>query len=212
VPTYGNNFNNPAGSKLVPSITNVLLGFRTAIARPQTASPAQQLHTESSTAQRLAPGILGVRIPCISLRCDRWLERLLLRLQASHIRGLVLDLRDNPGGSVVAAQKMAAVLLHSNFAIAITTDAQTASAAELLAASLQGRANTRLFGDTTYGKTTASYHWCSETWLQANDGACTTMRRLDQRELDPRGVRPEVFTEPLDTIAQAVQWLQRKLS
>lgn len=212
VPTYGNNFNNPAGSKLVPSITNVLLGFRTAIAPTRTASPALRLQTERSTTQHLAAGILGLHIPCISLRCDRWLEQWLSQLRGSSVRGLVLDLRDNPGGSVVAAQQMAALLLHSNFAIAIATNAQTASAAELLAASLQGRPNTQLFGDTTYGKTTANYHWCSENWLQASDAASTTMRSLDQQELNPRGVRPDAFTEPRDTLRQAVQWLQRKLS
>ncbi len=97
----------------------------------------------------------------------------------SQLRGIVLDLRGNPGGIVDVARHVADAWIdrgpiHSmglrgearhvvnaapgapllRFATAILVDAATASAAELLAAALRDRAGARLIGERTFGKGT----------------------------------------------------------
>lgn len=98
------------------------------------------------------------------------------RLLAQHPRGLVLDLRDNPGGEVVQALKVAnlfvpkgpvVTLKYKNpkkdvtyrsqgpgtrLPIVVLVNGETASAAEILSAAIQERQGGQLVGTRTYGK------------------------------------------------------------
>lgn len=101
----------------------------------------------------------------------------LRRLEAEHMRGLVLDLRGNPGGYVDAAQQIVSDFLsrgvvayeqsakHSlsplsvipgrritSVPVAILVDGNTASAAEITAAALRDNAHAYIIGTRTYGK------------------------------------------------------------
>ncbi len=95
---------------------------------------------------------------------------------AQHPRGLVVDLRDNPGGEVSQALKVANLIVpkgpvvtlkYKNSRDDVTDDStgpgtklpivvlvnhHTASAAEILAAAIQERQGGRLVGTRTYGK------------------------------------------------------------
>lgn len=104
----------------------------------------------------------------------------LSQLQSGRIRGIVLDLRGNPGGLLQQAIKVADLFLADGTILAtrgrhpdsnqdylagggdvalglplvILIDGETASAAELTAAALQDRGRAILIGSTSYGKGT----------------------------------------------------------
>jgi carboxyl-terminal processing protease len=112
------------------------------------------------------------------------LKEALADLQGQGIRGLILDLRGNPGGSFKAAVQAAELflteglivqtkaprhikdynrpyevkggnpLLASAIPIRVLVDGETASAAEALAGALKERGRAILFGQPTYGKFT----------------------------------------------------------
>jgi carboxyl-terminal processing protease len=210
VPTYGNNFNNPVGAKLVPSVTNVLLGYRASTESGIHDHRARLLHSQTGTVRRLAHGIVIVRIPCMSLRVDRWLARELQRFAGASLRGLVLDLRSNPGGSVTCAQRMTQQIVQANLPVAVVIDEQTASAAELVAASLRGHSNVRSFGTTSYGKTNAASFLCTPDRILPVAGQETTMRCANNQQLNSRGVCPDEATHPHMAIAAAHHWLRNR--
>lgn len=98
-------------------------------------------------------------------------------LQANHVRGIIIDLRDNPGGYVDAAQQIVShFLTHGVVAyeqstnkqlqplpvlhgeslitvpVAILINSNTASAAEITAGALQDSDHAELIGTRSYGK------------------------------------------------------------
>ena|SRR5579884_1003919 len=104
-------------------------------------------------------------------------HRALLLPQVQHARGLVIDLRDNPGGYVSAAQQIVSMFVGSgvvayerssngtvqplnvtgakplvHMPIAILVNAGTASAAEITSAALRDDDHAVLIGTQTYGK------------------------------------------------------------
>jgi len=210
VPTYGNNFNNPVGAKLVPSVTNVLLGFRQECQSRFSSVDAERLLTESGSSARHRGGILSIRIPCISLRCDQWLRTVLTRHAKSTLRGILVDLRANPGGSVAVAHRLVLQLQQLDLPIAIATDAKTASAAELLAASLQDRALARVFGTPSYGKTHAARFLHSVHGLHRVNASVEPMKRPNNQVLAPNGVQPDEVTAAGDALQQAYRWLSQR--
>lgn len=186
VPTYGNNFNNPLGSKLVPSVTNVLLGFA--------SSDARALWHERASARRVRDGGLALRLPRLGLHTARWL-RTTLRLHAasSHrAQRLVLDLRGNPGGSLGTAAAIARQLLGCDRPLVVLVDGRTASAAEWLAATLRERGGERvaLVGERTFGKGRAQWFRSSPTELTVLAPA-QALRTVGGARLDDRGVMPD---------------------
>jgi len=102
----------------------------------------------------------------------------LAQLQSlEHIQGLVLDLRDNPGGLFKSAVQVSELFLGSGIIVigqspvreynkpfkagianpfllplAVLVNGETASSAEVLAGALKEQGRARLFGQTTYGK------------------------------------------------------------
>lgn len=210
VPTYGNNFNNPVGSKLVPSVTNVLLGYRAVPVAATCNDPAGMLHREAGRIELARHNILQIRLPCVSLRTDRWLTCELRRFRDLTLRGILLDLRGNPGGSVVVAQTIAAMMCALNLPIAVATDQQTASAAELLAATLQDLDKARIFGASTHGKTQAATFHCSPAGMMRIPGTTTTMLRPDHTVLDEAGVTPDEFVAADTARPQALRWLRQR--
>ncbi len=101
-------------------------------------------------------------------------------LTERHVRGLVLDLRDDPGGYLAAAAEVCDLLVRSGvivttrrrggrvsrtyqasgeapftgFPIAVVVNQETASAAEIVAACLQDHHRAAVVGQRTYGKGT----------------------------------------------------------
>lgn len=189
-PTTGNNMINGLGAVVVPSVTNVFYSY--ADAAPSSAgaeidagglrglrgalAPGRPLEDEA-----LLPGGLGyLALPVFALDVPARVHGAVGRLLAAGMEGLILDLRDNPGGDLLAAVELAGDFLDAGSVIATLRDAEgdetvhrarrerphrfplfllvnrgTASAAELFAGALQAHGRAVLAGERTHGKGTA---------------------------------------------------------
>jgi carboxyl-terminal processing protease len=121
-----------------------------------------------------------IRIDSFTDKTAEEMERALMWLSSHDMRGLVLDLRDDPGGYVGAAVHVCDELLSSGtivtvrrrggqishtytasgqgqftgFPVAVLVNGHSASAAEIVAACLQDNHRAKVFGQRTYGKGT----------------------------------------------------------
>src|SRR5206468_7798964 len=126
----------------------------------------------------LKPGIAYVKITSFNETTSKELEENLSRLGEDNIKGLVLDLRDNPGGllneGVAVAgrwlRKGEIVVSHrgrasadkpymakgspygQNYPMIVLVNGYSASAAEIVAGALQDHDRALVVGDTTFGK------------------------------------------------------------
>lgn len=205
-PSYGNNFNNPVGAKTVPSITNVLLGCASLLDPATNRAAARTLLEERGTSWTSPRGIAVVRLPAISLRADGWLEQVLEGLDRATTRGLALDLRANPGGSIRVATSIYRALADSGLRLALAVDGGTASAAELLAALLIDRCSAQAFGQRTLGKGWAQPYTCSPTTLRPASPRRAFLRPTGA-PIDDRGVAATVTCAPEAALTHAVAFL-----
>ncbi len=128
-----------------------------------------------------APEIALIRITSFGDRTAVEFDKVMARLIAEGVRGIVLDLRDNPGGSLDAAVAICQMLLpadklivktqgrehtvlhryasttdgkYMDVPLAILLDQNSASAAEIVAACLQDHGRAIVAGQRSYGKGT----------------------------------------------------------
>ena len=126
---------------------------------------AQDAHTSSRPGRvvRRAGGVAELILERLSWGAPSFVRWAVDGLRADGVRELVLDLRGCPGGSLPAALAVAAALGASRAAtglepcgwsgpLSVRVDAQTASAAEVLAAILQDDRRGPIVGERTYGK------------------------------------------------------------
>jgi carboxyl-terminal processing protease len=126
----------------------------------------------------LAPGIAYLRITEFGQPTGMLVRDTLEKLGGSMLHGLVLDLRDNPGGDVNAAIETASLFLDADqliftsqgrsskpeearvkkynrpytFPMAILVNEKTASASEIVSGALQDHDRAVILGEPTYGK------------------------------------------------------------
>lgn len=126
----------------------------------------------------LAPGYGYVRVTSWDLQTAKQLTDAIDKLGGSSLKGLVLDLRENPGGVVTAALNAAAMFLQPgqriltakgraseletadvpktakpySFKLAVVVNAKTASASEILSGALQDHDRAVIVGEPSYGK------------------------------------------------------------
>ena len=126
----------------------------------------------------LEPGYGYIRIASWDLQTSKQLREAINTLGASQLKGLVLDLRNNPGGVVTAALDTAAMFLQPGqriltakgratsdqiadvpkkadpfqFKLAILINEKTASASEILSGALQDHDRAVILGEPSYGK------------------------------------------------------------
>jgi carboxyl-terminal processing protease len=126
----------------------------------------------------MRPGLAFVKIESFNENTSKEIDRALARLGESKIEGLILDLRDNPGGLVSEAvgvadhflRKGQGIVSHHGRASAETkfnakhgekgpeypmvvlVDKGTASAAEILSGALQDHDRAWILGESTFGK------------------------------------------------------------
>jgi carboxyl-terminal processing protease len=188
-----------------------------------------QVH--SVKQQALEPGYGYVRISQFSETTAADFDAALHALQkesANSLRGLVLDLRGNPGGVLEAATQVVDAMLNEGVIvtadgrsvdarfevdarpgdllngapIAVLVDSSSASAAEIVAGALKDHKRGVLIGQTTYGKGSV------QTVMPLSDGGAlklTTSRyhTPSGATIQERGIAPDIISANIE--AQAPQ-------
>lgn len=134
------------------------------------------LATDDVSATMLAPGVERLRVAAFTRGVGRWVRSRVVEAQARHLRGVVLDLRGDPGGLFDEAVATASAFLDggpvvsyqqrgrapqsvdasrggvTGLPLVVLVDGGTASAAEIVAGALQDRGRAVLIGSRTFGK------------------------------------------------------------
>ncbi|MGK0358320.1 MAG: carboxyl-terminal processing protease [Bradymonadia bacterium] len=196
--------------------TPVRLTVRRAQQRPFTVSITRAIITiDPVDAERLGDGIALIRLRTFQNDTADELEAVLNEWAP---RGIVLDLRNNPGGLVRAAVAVADLFLDggpivaargraensswsahrgmlTDAPIVVLVNAGTASAAEIVAGALQDRARATLIGTPTFGKGSI------QTLFGLSDGSGVklTIARYhlpSGRAIQAQGLTPDVLLDP----------------
>lgn len=143
-----------------------------------TVNPALVDTPSVDRAYLLKPGYGYIRVASWDLQTGRQLSAAIEKVGGKNLRGLVLDLRNNPGGIVKAALDGAALFLKPGqriltargrvgegetadvpptaqpyeFALAVIVNDKTASASEILSGALQDHDRALVIGEPSYGK------------------------------------------------------------
>jgi len=182
----------------------------------------EEIRITSVRGRMLEPGYAYVRIAAFQVETATDFQRKLRELQeAGPLRGLVLDLRSNPGGLLTSAVQIADDLLdegrivstrgrhpisETEFSatpgdlldgapVVVVVDAGSASASEVLAGALGEHGRARIIGSRTFGKGSV------QTVLPLDNGDAvklTTARYYTPsgRSIQARGIDPDVVLEP----------------
>ena len=193
----------------------------------------ETIRVPSIRSRLLEPGFGYARIAMFQADTGADFARAVEKLQAEaggDLRGLVIDLRSNPGGLLTTAVQVADELLEQGtivstrgrLAISDTTfsatpgdrldgapvvvlvDAGSASAAEVLAGALRDNDRARVVGSRTFGKGSV------QTALPLDNGdsvKLTTARYYtpDGTSIQARGITPDVVLEPTADGGDAVR-------
>lgn len=155
------------------------------------------------------------------------LEEQLNKLNLKEIKGIILDLRNNPGGELIAATKVAerfipeGVIVHIdykqgedrvftanghslNLPLVVLINKHSASAAEILAGAIKDHKVGTLVGTTSFGKGVV------QTVFPLDNGAglkLTTARYLtpNKHDINKKGIKPDVQVEQPKDAAQDLQ-------
>ena len=209
----------PSGSKVVVTLV------REGRAKPfDVTLQREKIKLASVRSRMLEPGYGYVRIGSFQADTGADFQQQLDRLQAQAggpLRGLVLDLRSNPGGLLTAAVQVADDLLDRGGIVStrgripisdtrfdaspgdrlrgapvvVLVDAGSASASEVLAGALRDNGRARIVGSRTFGKGSV------QTVMPLGNGDAvklTTARYYTPsgRSIQARGIDPDVVLTP----------------
>lgn len=191
----------------------------------------QTIRVASVRGRMLEPGYGYVRVAAFQVDTAADFQRVLTRLQGEaggKLRGLVLDLRSNPGGLLTSAVQIADDLLErgkivstrgrasisdaefsatpgdrlSGAPLVVLVDAGSASASEVVAGALHDNGRARVVGSRTFGKGSV------QTLLPLDNGdsiKLTTARYYTPsgKSIQARGIEPDVVLKPENAAASA---------
>jgi carboxyl-terminal processing protease len=182
----------------------------------------------------LEPGIGYLRVTQFSSDTGEAVEAELGKLQkqasGGGLRGLILDLRNNPGGIVSAAVQASDAFLENGTIVTqrgrapgathqydaspgdllkgrplvAVVNGGTASAAEIMAGALQDQHRAVLVGETTFGKGLVQ----SVTPLQSGGALVLTIARYytpSGRSIQAQGIQPDIVIAPIEVSAAEEQ-------
>ncbi len=181
----------------------------------------------SVSARMLEPGIGYLKITQFSDRTDRDAEQRLAELEqqaGGKLRGLVVDLRGNPGGLFDQAVRVADMFLteglivrtigksgrvideetarargtHAGFPMVTLVNGSSASASEIVAGALQDHKRSLILGTPSFGKGSVQ----SVIELEDGSGLKLTVARYytpSGRSIQESGIQPDVLVEQLKT-------------
>ncbi|MDR2872797.1 MAG: S41 family peptidase [Xanthomonadaceae bacterium] len=227
-----------------PGTPVTLTIVRKGAAKPLTLTLTREVIRIASVRSRmLEPGYGYIRISTFQADTDADFRANVEQLQTQakgHLRGLVLDLRNNPGGLLTTAVQVADDLLDAGVIVStrgrlpisdsqfnagpgdvmlgapivVLVDAGSASASEVLAAALRDNHRARLVGSRTFGKGSV------QTVLPLDNGdsvKLTTARYYtpDGKSIQASGIVPDVILHPdpgaVDPVAMALPELSEAI-
>ena len=171
------------------------------------------------TVERLAGGITRIAVTAFTRGVGRDVAQAMRAETSRHPRGVVLDLRDDPGGLLDEAVSVASVFLDggpvvtyerrgaaprtldafrggdTTTPLVVLVNPATASAAEVVAGALQDRNRAVVVGTRTYGKGSV------QEPTQLSDGSALELTvghylTPSGRSLDGVGIEPDVLVPP----------------
>lgn len=219
----------PVAGRTVAQLSDALRGapgtdVRVTVSRP--GGPIATLELRRSrmadhdvTTSMLSHSVERIHIAAFTAGVGSRVRALVAQAERRNLSGLVLDLRDNPGGLLDEAVETASAFLHggpvvtyvqrgqaprtldvlgrgdTSMPLVVLVDGGTASAAEIVAAALQERGRAVLLGSQTFGKGTVQ-----APEPLANGGAVelTVGHYLTPsgRSLEGVGIQPDVLIPP----------------
>lgn len=166
-----------------------------------------------------------IRLYMFNEKSDEQFDTAMSELEKQHIKGLVLDLRGNPGGLLTVAVDIGSRFIesgpvviiqerggqknpmyveedkhnHRRYPLAVLVDKQSASASEIVSGAIKDDGVGTLVGATTFGKGRV------QTILPLPDGsavAITTAKYLTPKGTDihKKGIAPDVAVEAADNM------------
>ncbi|WP_082890242.1 S41 family peptidase [Halotalea alkalilenta] len=194
------------------------------------------IRANSVTSRRLAGDIGYVRISQFQVRTGEDLRKAIQSLNDERpVEGLVLDLRNNPGGVLNAAVDVGSVFIPSGLVvytegriegsesrfeangdpmapelpIVVLINSGTASAAEIVAGALQDHHRAVIMGTDSFGKGSV------QTVLPLDNGGALKLTTAlyytpDGRSIQAEGIVPDVEVAPARITSEAAQQLLRE--
>jgi carboxyl-terminal processing protease len=203
--------------------SSVSVQFRRGVSLVTARLTRAQVQDDDVSASMITPTIERLRIAAFTRGVGRWVRDQVARARDRHLAGLVLDLRDDPGGLLDEAVETASAFLDggpvvsyqqrnsapqelnalgqgdTGIPLVVLVDGGTASAAEIVAAALQDRGRAVLLGSRTFGKGSvqAPSRLSDGSALELTVGHYLTP---SGRSIDGVGVEPDVAV-PADASA-----------
>jgi carboxyl-terminal processing protease len=222
------------GGSSVVAVTNLLRGAAgTSVTvryersgRLRTTSMIRAAVTEHDVQlNEMANGILVIQVSAFTQGVGKQVRAAVASAKANHVTGIVLDLRDDPGGLLTEAVEVASAFLKGGTVVTfdqrgkapvrldavgtgdtetplvVLVDGQTASAAEIVTGALQDRDRAVIVGSRTFGKGSVQ-----ESTQLSNGSAVEltvgTYATPDGHQLDGVGIDPDI--EVASTVSPAV--------
>ena len=184
--------------------------------------------TDDVTANQIAKGIVYIQINAITSQTSSDVKLALDKFK--HSKGIILDLRDNPGGLIGAAVDIASLFLNEGTVVSynrkgdsdvvlsssntnpdsspmtVLINRSTASSAEVITGALQDRNRAVVLGEKSYGKGTV------QEIISLFDGSQIEItvgkyRTPSGRIIDQVGITPDLLVSDNEAIAKSVQVL-----
>ncbi len=186
----------------------------------------EEIQVQQVTYKLVEGDIAYIKANIFGNKTTRELDEALQRAQKEGAKGVILDLRDNGGGWVQAAQEMLGRFLPGGVALyedptqtaggetpeevitsrsvraydiplVVLVNKGSASASEIVAGALQARGRAKLVGDVTFGKGSEQ----SVNPLAGGSSAHITIAHWltpDKRDIHGKGLRPDVLVKSGD--------------
>ncbi|NLC77644.1 MAG: PDZ domain-containing protein [Clostridia bacterium] len=211
--------------------------FRESTGEQRIVSLTRELIHLEVLEHRLEEGNIGyIRVKSFTPTVGREFDQVLKDLRSQGMQGLILDLRQNPGGYLTAALDIGShfagvgePLLHIegrdsdpvsyqsltqafDLPVAVLVDEGSASASEIVAGIIRDSGAGRVFGTTTFGKASVQTLF---TLPQGGAVKLTTARYLTPNKVDLNGVGlvpDEIIEEPEEQLQAAIAYLQQEIA
>lgn len=190
-----------------------------------TLTPEELQSPSVDRAFHVAPGVAYLRVTSFDANTGEQVREAIEKLGGRELRGLVLDLRNNPGGMLPAALETASLFLPPGsrlltargravgpreekvpegarpyeFPLAVLINGRSASAAEIVAGALQDHGRAVIVGEPSFGKGLVEtvYPLSDNTGLALTTAYYYTPKgRSIQRPLPGTPLRPSAQGEP----------------